>query len=206
MWNSTKRSLLSSLLSHHVLDPLSWPPSPRRPYWPDGDDGESCASLQRQLSPCSPSFPPPHPSHPLSVQLERGIIILTGLTGRGRKAGTWIVECVKGRAGGGGSDISVCLIVALILWQWHAVNSRCESLRPPGPISAQELVRWHFYTDILTSNTVEQYRRRLWVTVLNHISTDMETLYCIYIMAVEDTHVRLAGRCPVHRWAQGSLV
>lgn len=34
---------------------------------------------------------------PLWLQLERRIIILTGLTGRGRRAGTWIVTCVKGR-------------------------------------------------------------------------------------------------------------
>lgn len=141
MWNSTKRSLLSSLLSHHVLDPLSWPPSPRRPYWPDGDDRESCASLQRQLSPCSPSFPPPHPSHPLSVQLERGIIILTGLTGRGRKAGTWIVECVKGRAGGGGVgyisvsycsfDIMTMTRSQFTLWIAEATRSnKCPGISP----------------------------------------------------------------------------
>lgn len=72
----------------------------------------------------------------------------------------------------GWTDISVCLIVALILWQWHTVNSNSESLRPPGPINAQELVCWHFYTDVLTSNTVEQERLRL--TVLNYISTYMD--------------------------------
>lgn len=32
------------------------------------------------------------------LQLQRRIIILTGLTGRGRRAATWIVTCVKGRA------------------------------------------------------------------------------------------------------------
>lgn len=59
---------------------------------------------------------------------------------------------------GGRSHISLCLIIALILWQWHTANSNSESLRPPGPIDSQELVCWHFYTDISTSNTEEQYR------------------------------------------------
>lgn len=131
---------------------------PCRPYWPNRFDRGVSPSFTVTIITLFFSSISSTSSFlllsPPCVQLERGIIILTGLTGRGRRAGTWIVTCVKGRAGRrrGCLDISVCLIVALILWQWHAVNSDSESQKPPGPINAQELVCWHFYTDILTSN------------------------------------------------------
>lgn len=76
---------------------------------------------------------PPPPLPPLWLQLERRIIIdSTDRSGQGsRNMNTHTCQSVGEEEGG--ADVSACLIVALILWQWHTVNSDSETLRPPGP-------------------------------------------------------------------------
>lgn len=126
------------------------------------DSTASCPSLQHQLS--SPSFPPSRLFSLTAIREKNNHIDRADRSGQ--ESGNINSHMCRRQSEEEEerTDISVCLIVALILWQWHTVNSNSESLRPPGPVKAQELVCWHFYRDILTSNTVEQNRLRLhWI-------------------------------------------
>lgn len=171
--------------------PLSSPPPPRRPYWPDFNDGGVSPSFHSDDYHFLLLFPPP----PLLwLQLGRGIIILTGLTGRGRRAGTWIVTCVRGRRGGGGvvRYISVSYCSFDIMTMTHSqfkfrISEATSSSEGPG-ISL--LTFLHGHIDICGTAQTETN------AALNYISTYVEKdlrCYCIYIVAMKNTYFWLAS-------------